>query len=750
MNSEKRKTIGVFIDWIESAYHIEYISALEEAAHKHQVNLLTMVGGALNSPQIHEALCNVIYRFINKNNVDGIIVTSGVLGHYCSEEDLIRFCKTYYPIPMVSSAQSLSNIVSVTADNSVGLRNLIVHLITVHKYKKIGFIRGIAGNQDAEQRFKIYKKTLEEAGLPVDENIIAPGDYTPPAGQAAIDLIIDKRHQRPDVIVAANDDMAIGAIEALRKRGIRVPEDIGVVGFDDQPYSAILSPPLTTVRQSISEQAVKALETIINIIDGKQVPREIVIPTKAIIRQSCGCGETPLFSINALLPSEDHASDLSNKNLFEHRGSLLSLISNDVRELPGRNDALRISDIEELLDVFLHDIENNREELFLKELDKKIYKSAYLPITEKYWIEIISSFFRSVLLIVSKKSKLLFIENIFLKAQLVIKKRLGQIEKQNELKIDDYIKTYSGLTESIVGTVNIESLMNLMSKAAPKMNIQKCYFAIFPEGDFSRSRLILAYDQVIDTFPQLIGIDLPPNQFIPDQPELHKRPYHLRVHPFFRGRVLLGFTVFEFSQSKDMLQHLLRKMFLYGILKGVFIYESMKTEAKRLEALVKRRTIDLERTHTKLKQEILEREKTANTLKEAEKRLMEAYEALKIEKQAAEDANKIKSEFLANMSHEIRTPMNSILGFTDLLLSDEKYNEKKNKLTIIQRSGHHLLNLINDILDFSKIEANKIEFSDTPFSLEKLLSNIRNMFMLRAYEKNLAFTIHIDESVPVT
>ncbi|MBN2531745.1 MAG: substrate-binding domain-containing protein [Spirochaetales bacterium] len=750
MTIKKRKTIGLFIDWVESAYHIEFISALEEATRNHQVNLLTLVGGAINSPQIHEALCNIIYSFVNKENVDGIIIAAGMLGHYCSRDDLVQFCKKYSPIPIVSISQAIPDITSIITDNTTGLKNMIQHLIHDHHYTKIGFIKGIENNQDAEQRFNVYKNILADTGISFNKNLVTQGDFTPGGGQAAVKLLLDKRNVWPQAIIAANDDMAIGAIQALQNRNIKVPEEIAVVGFDDQPYSAVLSPPLTTVRQPIHEQAAKALETIIAIIDGIEITQNIILPTKAVIRQSCGCGETEPLSINALFSyKEDLSSPASYNRTTRDESVLLKSINNDLKEIMDNHSTLTMTDMKELLNALFYDIDNTKDKLFLKLLNKKIYKRPVISAIDNYWIEIVSSLIRAVLSTINQKEKFFFIETLFLKAQFLIKTRLEQIQKQNKLRTDDYTKIFSGLTESIVGTVNIESLMDLMARAAPQMDIQRCYFAIFPESDYSRSKLILAYDQNMNTVPRMVGIELPANKFIPEQP-LQKGPYNIRVHPFFGDRILLGFTVFEFSQSKDMLQHLLRKMFLYGILKGVFIYETMKTEAKRLEALVKERTVDLMETHTKLKQEILEREKTANTLKQAEKQLKEAYEALKQEKQAAETANRIKSEFLANMSHEIRTPLNSILGFTDLLLSDEKNTERKDKLEIIQRSGQHLLDLINDILDFSKIEANKIEFSKNPFSLENLLSNIRNMFMLKAYEKKLVFTVHIEASVPPT
>ncbi len=117
-------------------------------------------------------------------------------------------------------------------------------------------------------------------------------------------------------------------------------------------------------------------------------------------------------------------------------------------------------------------------------------------------------------------------------------------------------------------------------------------------------------------------------------------------------------------------------------------------------------------------------------------------------KTAAENANKAKSEFLATMSHEIRTPMNAIMGFTDLLLTEETQEDKKEKLQIISESAHNLLQLINDILDFSKIEAGKIELEHLPLSIKALLNQVHSLFVFKAKEKSLDFILNVEESMP--
>jgi len=121
---------------------------------------------------------------------------------------------------------------------------------------------------------------------------------------------------------------------------------------------------------------------------------------------------------------------------------------------------------------------------------------------------------------------------------------------------------------------------------------------------------------------------------------------------------------------------------------------------------------------------------------------------LKEAKNAAEAANNMKSSFLANMSHEIRTPLNSVMGFTKLLLYEEKEPEKMEKLEIISNAGSHLQSLVDNILEFSKIEAGMIKIENRRFSLHKLIENLKKMFVLKSQERNLFLEVQVDPGVP--
>ena len=129
--------------------------------------------------------------------------------------------------------------------------------------------------------------------------------------------------------------------------------------------------------------------------------------------------------------------------------------------------------------------------------------------------------------------------------------------------------------------------------------------------------------------------------------------------------------------------------------------------------------------------------------------LKNTEEELKKSIEVAESANRSKSIFLANMSHELRTPLNAIIGFSQILTSISTLSEKdKENVDIIAKSGEHLLNVINQILDLSKIESGKIDLSEKAFDVHKMLQDVKNLFVIKAHDKNINFLIHFNNEIP--
>jgi DNA-binding LacI/PurR family transcriptional regulator len=135
----------------------------------------------------------------------------------------------------------------------------------------------------AEDRVAGYVRAMTRAGLPVDD-LMVDGDFNAPSGVAGAALLVDRG---VDAIFCANDSMARGALETIRARGRRVPEDVALAGFDDLEFAAHLDPPLTTVRQGVREQGAEAVNCLLQLIrDRDGTPRRVLLPTELVIRQS--------------------------------------------------------------------------------------------------------------------------------------------------------------------------------------------------------------------------------------------------------------------------------------------------------------------------------------------------------------------------------------------------------------------------------------------------------------------------------
>jgi LacI family transcriptional regulator len=181
---------------------------------------------------------------------------------------------------------------SVGATNLQGAYAATRHLIELG-HRRIGFITGALELGCAVDRLAGYRAALTEFGIPVDPALIQEGDFFQPKGFAGANALLDLP-ERPTAIFASNDEMAFGVMEAARVHGLRLPEDLSVIGFDDIPWAANVYPPLTTVRQPLAQMGRVAAETLLKLINDPQfVVERIVLPTELVIRQSCRSRAAP-------------------------------------------------------------------------------------------------------------------------------------------------------------------------------------------------------------------------------------------------------------------------------------------------------------------------------------------------------------------------------------------------------------------------------------------------------------------------
>jgi len=268
----KTLTIGVVAQAIDSPFYGEGLRGIEACLRQRGYAPLFMSG---NWHEEDEERC--VREFVARG-VDGIIVFAGRL----SDAKLKRYAKE---VSIVVTGRRLRapGLFSLQIDDRHGAMLAVRHLIEIG-HRKIAFIAGSENHPDAVERFKGYKKTLEDAGIDFDPKLVSVGDWHEEGGlRATLELLGSKA--KFTALFCVNDQTAYGACLALYRKGLSVPADVSVIGFDDLPSSAYRLPPLTSVRQSIGELGGRSAQAILQLVAGLR-PRLDAPPVELVIRES--------------------------------------------------------------------------------------------------------------------------------------------------------------------------------------------------------------------------------------------------------------------------------------------------------------------------------------------------------------------------------------------------------------------------------------------------------------------------------
>jgi DNA-binding LacI/PurR family transcriptional regulator len=214
--------------------------------------------------------------------------------------DLDHFLRTMGELPTVCVGAGIEGVPGVWVQNGAGIRMLMKHLTECGR-RRIAFVCGPQQNVEAKSRFRAWEDYCIERSLPHGEELVATGDFTPTSGEAAAIRILKKNDtDLPDAIVVSNDRMAIGVLRALRTAGLRVPDDVSVVGFDDLEADST-DPPLTTIRQPVFEMGHRAAEVLIAMLNKEPVSTEHMFVPKLVVRASSRPGYRRLSGDSARL-----------------------------------------------------------------------------------------------------------------------------------------------------------------------------------------------------------------------------------------------------------------------------------------------------------------------------------------------------------------------------------------------------------------------------------------------------------------
>jgi LacI family transcriptional regulator len=229
----------------------------------------------------------ILPRISHKGLLDGILLQTAPM------EDILieKLVSSEFPVVIAGRPFKANGISYIDVDNTNAAHNAVCHLIQLG-YRSIGTITGWMNSTVGVDRKEGYLKAITEQGWEVEEKLIVESDFTEHGGYLAMQQLLPLR---PEAVFAASDTMAIGAIRAVRDAGLRVPEDIAFVGFDDLPVASLSDFSLTTVRQPIIQFGAKAVDTLIDLIEnGIKPSRRIIMDTELVIRDSCGASQKNL------------------------------------------------------------------------------------------------------------------------------------------------------------------------------------------------------------------------------------------------------------------------------------------------------------------------------------------------------------------------------------------------------------------------------------------------------------------------
>ena len=279
LRSGNTNTIALIIPDLRNPHFCELATGIEEAARASGYHLL------LSSTTLNDEYAVEIFKDLSRRRFDGLILGSSfILKSKEAQATLEQVRKRGLPIVELSENYGVD---SVGTDYRDATEEVMSYLLSLG-HRRIGLIYGIGGHELAEDRRQPYRAALEIAGIPIDETLIVECGPTIEDGYQAAKKLI-KLPSRPTAIISINDLLSVGAVRAAVDAGLRVPNDLSLVGYDNIPMSNYLVPRLTTVTKDAHASGKKAFELLMMRMQNSDLPRQkIHTPARLIIRESTG------------------------------------------------------------------------------------------------------------------------------------------------------------------------------------------------------------------------------------------------------------------------------------------------------------------------------------------------------------------------------------------------------------------------------------------------------------------------------
>jgi signal transduction histidine kinase/DNA-binding LacI/PurR family transcriptional regulator/ActR/RegA family two-component response regulator len=583
-------TLGVLADALSGEYQSVIAAGAVEAAREFGVNLVVIDGFMARAPFRFTDKINVVYDLARSEGIDGLLIQADTLLTYLDVGDLSRYCERFRPRPMVGIGAALQGATTIVVDADKPFRDGIRHLLEYHHYRRIALISGPEANLDARHRRQMYVEVLAEHGLvPPDWSTVA-GNHQYDGGVEAVRVLLDERSASFDAIVAGNDQMALGAMDALRSRNIRVPEDVAIIGFDDISEARHSAPPLSTIRQPLRQLGRLGIEILLRRVQGEQMDDLITLPAEFVVRRSCGCSaETDRVANTTKVPvllagpstelSVDDALELRRPQILEAMRAPLS----------GVTDVIPTGWAPELLDALIEDLRGGAA-VFLDSLNSLLQDTIRHGAMADPWQSALWALHGELMpclaagpIVASRAEQLLG------QAEVLV----GQVidtQAHHRAIIERRTRSLSEAAEALSAAFDLESLGEALRECLPRLSVPSAYL-VLDEDTPATGAVVFAYDPRRDeaVLEGLRGARTEAG-YLPAGLLPFDRSFAMVVEPLFFKDDPLGYALFEMGPIDSFIYDALRVR-LSGTLKVVMLNQELRLRASQLRQAQKMETL---------------------------------------------------------------------------------------------------------------------------------------------------------------
>lgn len=559
----------MFTAEVDEPYQCAVWKGIETRAKDMGVGVICFVGHRIDSPIVSEATANVAYQMADDKNLDGLIIISTTIATFIDKEKIGKIFSSRKRLPQISVGCKVPGIPSITVNGLESIGYLVEHLVRVHGRRRIALIGGPQGHPEAEERELEFRKALARESVSFDERLVAQGDFMRNSGALATKKILAKKIPF-DALFCMNDRMAFGALDMLHRNNLRVPEDVAVVGFDGVEESSYKTPPLTTVEQPLTELGYTAVDTVLDILNGKE-PEDKVLICRPLIRQSCGCPPRRPFHLSSTELAEETPSET-------------------------------VRAVEELTSLIL----TGDEDRFISHLNTTLATTLRSGGDLKIWHDYLSVIRRRTT--PSGKPVAKQRESLFEFARAL----LGDIENRHHAErrvaAENKLSSLRSVSASLSGGFEMNIILHRLETGLQELGIGEGFLVLFQgeEKPSPSSRLMLAPKcHGRNEIPEG-GIRFQTKRLLPRHCDINWRESSWVLEPLVFQDEPLGYMMLPGGLGESAVYDALAEQ-VSSALKGTLLLQQVRSHEKHLEVEVARRTAELIKTNKELTREIQRR-----------------------------------------------------------------------------------------------------------------------------------------------